>query len=68
MSNFGKFSSWSSAIKDFKIGRLLTIDYGRTRQAIQIVDWREYAERAGKLKCILTLRFPLQDVRLRLRK
>ena len=28
--------------KDFKIGRLRTTDYGRTRQAIQIVGWREY--------------------------
>ena len=30
------------AIKDFKIGRLRTTDdYGRTRQAMQIVDWCE---------------------------
>ena len=54
--------------KDFKIGRLRTTDYGRTRQAIQIVDWRDYAERAQKSKYILTLRFPQRDVRLRMRK
>ena len=54
--------------KEFKIGRLRTTDYGRTRQAIQIVDWREYVERPRKWKCLLTFRFPLRDVRLRMRK
>ena len=55
-------------IKDFKIGQLRTTDYGRTRQATQIVDWREYAERARKSKCILTLRLRLRDFRLQMKK